>query len=169
MVTNAPLLGLTVRTGAGPWREPGDELRLPAGRQRLTTRVTLRSSVPVEHLELVSNGSVIATIPVRAGGTRADTVITVDVERSGWLVLRARGDRPRLPVLDLHPFASTSPVYVQVGDAPARSTADAEYFLRWLDRAAEGVRAHDGWRTPAERDATLAMLAAAREEFERRR
>ena len=169
MVTNAPLLGLTVRAGAGPWREPGDELRLPPGRQRLTIRATLRSSVPVEHLELVSNGSVIATIPAGDGGTRADTVMTVDVERSGWLVLRARGDRPRLPVLDLHPFASTSPVYVQLGDAPTRSATDADYFIRWLDLAAESARQHAGWNTPAERDETLAMLAAARAEFVKRR
>jgi hypothetical protein len=169
MVTNAPLLGLTVRSGTGPWREPGDELRLPAGRQRLTTRITMRSSVPVEHLELVSNGSVIATIPVGAGATRADTVITVDLDRSSWLVLRARGDRPRMPVLDLHPFASTSPVYVHLGDAPIRSASDAEYFIRWLDLTAQAAREHAGWNTAAERDEALAMLAAARAEFEQRR
>jgi TolB protein len=72
-------------------------------------------------------------------------------------------------VLDLHPFASTSPIYVQVGDAPIRSREDAEYFLTWLDRLEAGIRAHTGWNTPAERDESLNTLAAARAEFVRRR
>src|SRR2546422_9688109 len=49
-VTNAPLLEFTI---AG--HDIGDEIRLPAG-ARLTARVSLRSSIPVDHLEIVGNG-----------------------------------------------------------------------------------------------------------------
>ena len=77
-------------------------------------------------------------------------------------------DRPRLPVLDLYPFASTSPVWVEGTARPARAREDARYFVRWLLRVEEKVAAHDGWNTPAEREATLALLAHARAEFERR-
>ena len=163
-VTNAPLLDFTL---AG--RMPGEEVALPAGGRALRARVSLRSAVPVDHLEIVGSGKVVATVPLRGERTSADTVIELPVERSGWYVLRAWSDRPRLPVLDLYPFGSTSPVYVRVGDAPVRSPEDAEYFLAWLARVEAGTRAHTDWNTAAERDSVMAMLGAARAEFERRR
>jgi len=94
--------------------------------------------------------------------------LTVPVQASGWLVLRARGDGPREPVLDLYPFASTSPVYVSVRGAPARSAEDARFFVRWVDRVARAAAARTDWNTVAERDTTLALLERARLEFVRR-
>jgi len=128
----------------------------------------MRSAVPIDHLELIGNGRVLAAVRLAAGRTSIDTTLVVQVAESGWYVLRARADGPRLPVLDLYPFASTSPIYVQVGDEPLRSHADATYFLTWLDRLEAGVRAHTGWNTPAERDEVWRMLGAARAEFTRR-
>jgi hypothetical protein len=72
-------------------------------------------------------------------------------------------------VLDLYPFASTSPVYVEVGGAPVRSREDADYFVRWMDRVLAAARAHSDWNTPAERDAVLAQLDRARAEYVARR
>ena len=60
-------------------------------------------------------------------------------------------------------------VYVVVGDSKVRSAADAEYFLRWLDRLEAAVSAHQGWNSTAERREVLAHIEQAREEFERRR
>jgi hypothetical protein len=82
--------------------------------------------------------------------------------------VRAYSDKPRLPVLDLYPFASTSPIYVRVGDAPQRSNDDAEYFITWIDLLTERVRADTSWNTTAEREHALATIARAREEFTRR-
>ena len=56
------------------------------------------------------------------------------VRRSGWFLLRARTDRAVYPVLDLYPYATTSPVYVIVGGQPIRSAGDAEYFMMWIDQ-----------------------------------
>ena len=159
-VTNAPLLTLAVNG-----REPGDELRLPFGNHRLRVRVTLASNVPVERLEVVVNGRVVARL--RAGA--ADTTVTVPMERSGWIVARAYSSKPRLPVLDLYPFASTSPVYVEVGSAPRSCGADAEYFLKWIDLLSQRVRADTNWNTTSERDRALALISRAHEEFIRRR
>ncbi len=159
-VTNAPLLTFTVNG-----REPGDELRLPFGAHRIRARVTLKSTVPVERLEIVHNGTVIARFPGRV----SDTTVTISVDRSGWYVARAYSPRPRLPVLDLYPFASTSPVYVEVGNAPRNCGADAEYFLKWIDALSQRVRADTNWNTPTERDRALAVISRAHEEFIRRR
>jgi hypothetical protein len=146
----------------------GDELRLPAGRHSLRVRATLRSAIPIDHLELVRNGKVTASIPLTGDRTRADTTLTLPVDASGWYVLRAYSDRPRLPVLDLYPFGSTSPIYVTVGDSPVRSREDAAYFLKWLDRLDAAAAAHTGWNGDAERVRVLDMLKAARAEYERR-
>jgi hypothetical protein len=121
--------------------------------------------VPVDHLEIIGNGQVVASIPLRGDRTAADTTVSVPVPRSGWLVLRAYGDGPREPVLDLYPFASTSPVYVTVAGAPIRSRADAEFFVRWVDRVTTAAQAHAEWNTTMEKDRVLALLGEARAEY----
>jgi TolB protein len=94
--------------------------------------------------------------------------VALDVAQSGWFVLRARAERPRLPVLDLYPFASTSPVYVEVGGAPTRSAEDAAWFTRWIARVDETARTHAAWNSPREREEALAQIARARAEMEQR-
>src|SRR5436305_14421877 len=99
-VTNAPLLEFTLGG-----REIGDEIRLPAG-VRLTARGGLRSSVPIDHLEVIRNGAVPATVPLRGDHTAARDSVSLPVARRGWSVLRARSDRPALPILDPYPARS---------------------------------------------------------------
>ncbi|HEX9488194.1 MAG TPA: CehA/McbA family metallohydrolase, partial [Gemmatimonadales bacterium] len=127
-VTNAPLLEFTLRG-----REIGDEIRLPTA-GRLTARVNLRSSVPIDHLEVIGNGSVVATIPLKGDRMSATEPVSIPIAKSGWYVLRAWSDRPALPVLDLYPFGSTSPIYVRVGRASA--LAGRCRLFRALDRPA---------------------------------
>jgi len=158
-VTNAPLISLSVN-GQGP----GGSIRLPFRAHKLDVRVQLASAVPVDHLELVGNGQVIATLD----GAR-DTTFSVTVEKPTWLLARAWSEKPRLPVLDLYPFGSTSPVYVTMGNAPVSCGADAEYFLGWINLLSQRVRADTNWNTTAERDETLRLISAAHTEFIRRR
>jgi TolB protein len=158
-VTNAPLISLTVNG-----REPGAELRLPYRTHDLTVKVTLASAIPIDHLELVANGKVIAKLD----GAR-DTTFTVPIDKPTWFLARAFSDAPRLPVLDLYPFASTSPVYVVMGNAPISCGADAEYFLSWINLLSQRVRQDTNWNTPAEREQAIALISRAHEEFIRRR
>jgi hypothetical protein len=121
----------------------------------------------VDHLELVQNGDV-REIPLSGERRTADTTVEVRVERSGWVLLRARSDRAIEPVLDLYPYGTTSPVYLTVAGAPVRSAEDADYFLRWIARLEAAATASRDWNTDAERAATLDLIRRAREEFERR-
>jgi hypothetical protein len=155
-VTNGPLITLTVQG-----IDPGDELQLTRG-ARLSIHATLKSIVPVDHLELIGNGQVVASLPLAGERTSADTTFEVPVDRSGWLVLRAWGDGPKEPVLDMYPFASTSPVYITVGDTPVHSHDDAIFFVQWIDRVDQAADVHAGWNSTAERDAVRALLARAR-------
>ncbi len=161
--TNGPLLQFQVGTTA-----IGGELALPAGSHRLPMRVTLRSLVPMDHLEIIGNGAVVASLPLRGDRTSADTTVMLDVARSGWYLLRAYSDKAIEPVLDIYPFGTTSPVYVSVAGRPVRSAADATYFMRWLDRLEAEAGAHSGWNSSTEKREVLERIRAARAEFEKR-
>ena len=162
--TNGPLLEFTLGG-----RSLGDEIRLPVGSHELVARVTLRSNVPVDHLEIVGNGEVVRDIPLAGDRTRADVQVRLPVRASGWFLLRARSDRAMEPVLDLYPYATTSPIYVTVGAEAVRSRDDAEYFLRWIARLDTAAGASRDWNTDAEREEALTLIGRARSEFERRR
>ena len=114
--TNGPLLGLTRRRPRA-----GRRAAAPGRRARgQCARVSLRSNVPVDHLEIVGNGEVVREIPLAGDRTtRGRSTVQLPVRRSGWFLLRARSDRAIYPVLDLYPYATTSPIYVTVGGAPA--------------------------------------------------
>jgi hypothetical protein len=161
--TNGPLIEMRVN-GTGL----GGEVRLPPGGGDVDVSVRLRSNVPVDHLELVRNGTVVQEIPLAAGRRSASDTVRVQVDRSGWLLLRARGDKAAYPTLDIFPYATTSPVYLTVGGQPARSPDDARYFMSWIDRMRAAVEAHRDWNSEAERRETLEMLARARAEYQRR-
>jgi hypothetical protein len=68
-------------------------------------------------------------------------------------------------VLDIYPFATTSPIYVTVGGRPVRNARDADYFARWIARLEAGARAHTGWNDATERSDVLERLARARAVF----
>ena len=165
-VTNGPLIAMTVNG-----REPGGEIRVPFGSHRMRIHVSLRTGVPVNRVEIVSNGRVVATLAARqnAAPIRVDSTVTVAVDRDAWFVARAFAERPVLPVLDLYPYATTSPVYVKVGNAPPTCREDADFFLTWIGLIRERVRADTSWNSQAERDATLNVISRAHEEFLRRR
>src|SRR5256886_4423488 len=136
-VANAPPVGVSpARPG------PGGEIDLPASGGRLVARVGLRSNVPVDHLEIVGNGKVVATIPLPGDRRAARDTVGIAVAASGWYVLRAWSERARTPVLDLYPFASTSPIYVRVGEQPVRSPEDAAVFVPWIDRLLDAAARH---------------------------
>jgi hypothetical protein len=157
--TNGPLLGFSLQG-----KEPGDEIRLSAP-GTLDAAVSLRSIVAVDKLEVVANGEVVASVPLSAGRTSATQTLKIKVERSGWYTLRASAESSRAPVLDIYPFATTSPIYVTVGDRPVRNPADARYFTAWIDRLLTAAGAHTGWNSAEERDEVRARLQKARQAF----
>jgi hypothetical protein len=160
-VTNAPLLEFSLGG-----RAIGDEIRVAPATRQLQAIVRLRSNVPIDHLEIVGNGKVVATVSLDATRMTANDTVAVPVQSSGWFVLRAYSDRAEMPVLDLYPFASTSPIYVRVGDQPVHSANDAAFFVRWIERVEAAAHASPLWSTPAERAEVMRKLSEARAVFE---
>ncbi len=161
--TNSALLEVSV-SGHGI----GSDLQLPNGRHPLKIRARMRSLIPIEHVEIVKNGEVVATIPLSADSMSAAADITIDADKSAWILLRAWSQGARHPIYDYAPIATTSPIYVTVGGAPVRSQKDAEYFIAWIDRLIESAERYQEYNTPVEKQRVLARLNEARAEYVRR-
>jgi TolB protein len=159
--TNGALLQLKAGNAA-----PGDTVQLTSP-GRLTYRATLRANFPVDHVELIWNGRVAATLSTAPDRRAADATGEVVVDGSGWLLLRAWNDGPHPDVLDSYPYATTSPIYVRVAGRPRRSADAATYFLRWLERIRLATEQESTYRTAEERAAVLADVGRAREFYER--
>jgi hypothetical protein len=160
VATNGALIQLKVGDAS-----PGDRVQLSTA-GRLPYRATLRANFPVDHFEVVWNGQVVASPPTAADRRSADASGELAVGESGWLLLRAWNDGPEADVLDIYPYATTSPVYVHVGGERRRSREAASYFLRWLDRIQAATADNPSYRTDAERGAVLQDVARARAFYE---
>jgi len=157
--TNGPLLRFSL--GGQPI---GGEVRLEK-KQELRFSVEMNSMVPVDHLQIICNGKVTRELAMNSERTAAHVDGSISLEVSGWCVLRAFSDKAEYPILDLYPYATTSPVYVRVAGAPVRSTSDAAYFVAWVDRLIAAARSNTSWNTEAEKESVLSMLEEARKKF----
>lgn len=157
--TNGPLLDLAL--GDQPI---GATVHLAAP-GRVAFHARLRSIVPVDHLDLVCTGGAVTPLSLDRERQSADVDGTVEVTRSGWCVLRASADGGRFPIQDIYPYATTSPVYLDVGGQPTRSRAAADYFLAWIDRIEESVGRYPDWRSADDRAVVQRRLDAARHEI----
>lgn len=158
--TNGPLLRFELGG-----KTAGGEVRLEK-KQEVPFKVGLRSIVPVDYLQIVCNGKVAREIELKGDRQSADASGSIPIEGSGWCVLRAFSDKAEYPILDLYPYATTSPVYVSVAGAPLRSPADAGYFVAWVDRLIAAARSNASWNTEAEKQAVLGLLEEARAKYE---
>lgn len=154
-VSNAPLLGLMLSG-----HKPGDTVALSApGRQPY--RIALRSPVAIDHLELVHNGRVIRQFELAGDRRSFDAQGEVELAEGGWLLLRAWNDGADPQVLDLYPYATTNPVWLELPGSAAPAREDAAYFVAWLQRVIEAADARDDYNDAEEKRATLDYLRAA--------
>ncbi len=159
--TNGPLLHFSLG-GQGI----GGEARLDK-KQDVKFSAEMSSIVPVDHLQIVCNGKVAKDLAVNSDRKSARVQDLIPLDASGWCVLRAFSDKPEYPILDLYPYATTSPVYVSVADAPLRSSSDAAYFVAWIDRLIAAAQSNASWNTEAEKQSVLSTLHEAREKYAR--
>ena len=155
--TNSALLGFQLGGAA-----PGATLSADAAGAR-RYRVSMRSPVPVDHLEIVQNGRVLKELPLSGDRRAYDGEGELAIAADGWVLLRAWNDRADPQVLDIYPYATTSPVYLSGFGPRPDARDDARYFVAWMDRVIEATRT----RTPdfndeRERAATFEYLDRAR-------
>ncbi|MFO0690137.1 MAG: CehA/McbA family metallohydrolase [Myxococcota bacterium] len=161
-VSTAPLLEFTVEGAL-----PGTTLDLARG-AKVLVRAVSRSRVPIERLELVRDGRVVATVrnPQKEVEVVLDRAIRFD--ESGWIAVRAYS--PELLPYQAFPLvgfdgipvmAHSSPVYVRVDGQPRRSPDDASVLLGWVREAIAWARNEARFQRPEEKAAMLALFARA--------
>jgi TolB protein len=123
--------------------------------------------VPIAHLELICNGKVARELKLNSDGQGADIEDTISGLQSGWCLLRASSDKAMYPLLDLYPYATTSPIYISVADSSPVQKEDAAYFEAWIDRMVAAAKAFQDWNNAEEKSAVLQQLTEARAVYER--
>jgi len=159
--TNGPLLGFSVGD-----REPGEELKLTAGTHEVKFKAWMRSIVPLDHVEVICNGVVVRELELRGSRDTADEEGTLPVSSTGWCLLRASSDKAEYPVLDLYPYATTSPIYITADGSRPRAREDASYFIAWIDQLAAAAQINQDWNSEPEKRTVLEQLARARKVYE---
>jgi len=163
--TNGPLLRFSL--GDQPI---GGEVKLENKKdgppQAIPFSAELASIVPVDHLQIVCNSKVVRELTLQSDRTSAHVSGSIPIETSGWCVLRAFSDKAEYPILDIYPYATTSPIYVTVEGAPLHSPEDAKYFVTWMDRLITAAKSSTSWNTEAEKTSVLAMFEEAKKKYE---
>jgi len=158
--TNGPLLRFELGR-----ETPGGEVHLDK-KQDVFFKAALASIVPVDYLQIVCNGKVARELELSANHTSAYVEGKLPVESSGWCLLRAFSDKAEYPILDLYPYATTSPVYVDIAGSPLRNTEDAAYFVAWMGRLITAAQSSKAWNTETEQQAVLSIFQKARQKYE---
>jgi hypothetical protein len=159
--SNGPLLGLEL-----DGKRPGATISRAAP-GKVGYRIALRSPVAVDHLELVQNGKVVKAFPLTGDRRSLDAEGKLPVATAGWILLRAWNDGADPQVLDIYPYATTSPIYLDLPGGAPPAPQDAAYFAAWMDRVIAEAERRDDYRTASEREVTLIYLREARDHFQR--
>lgn len=157
--TNGPLLRFSLGG-----QEVGGEVHL-ATKGEMPFVAEMHSIVPVDHLQVICNGKVTRELALDGDRMSARSEGAIPLESSGWCVLRAFSDKAEYPILDLYPYATTSPVYVSIAGAPVQNQADAAYFVAWINRLISGVQSNASWNSEEEKQSVLSMLQAAKAKY----
>ena len=158
-VTTGPLLDAEIAGVAPGGVVPGGAVEWTAD---------LASAVPVDRVEVVVNGRVVATEPGLSGPGRHSYRGTVTLPGAGWVAVRAVGDEAQgWPSMATYPFAHSAPVWIgETGSVdPDAERQAARDLLRVLDVSeARFEVAYAGEDAPRLRE----RFRRARAELERR-
>jgi hypothetical protein len=130
LVTNGPLLRVQVEG-----HPPGHVFEMDRGQTRafqIGLKLTFYAKSPVEYLEIVKNGHVRHEVRLDDLAKRQGKLPVLKFDESGWFLVRAVTSERRT-----YQFASTGPYYVEMGSQRRISRKSVQFFLDWLDGAAE--------------------------------
>jgi len=153
-ITNSPFLICHADN-----KNAGEQINISV-KKAITIITEMWSQLPVDRLEIIANGKVIAEKIIEKDQHYAKLEFTYVPVKSGWIAARVHqynqedtrkgvsfyqrrdfGGGPTL--LNMYygtmrpetPFAHTNPIYVTVNNQPTRSKEDAEYFIKYLENA----------------------------------
>lgn len=126
-ISSGPLLELEA-DGVGP----GSVIDLAASGGTIEVRARATSMNPLDRLELVKDGRVVAERPA-GGGMTVELAERLAVDRGCWIAARAVGQTPILTAFPTGVAAHSSPIYVDVGGRTSASRSDADVLMSMID------------------------------------
>jgi TolB protein len=159
--TNGPLVEFTLGG-----EMVGSEVKFDAAQASVPYTAKLRSFAPVDHLEIVCNGKVAQELKLEGTRDSADASGTIPLNKSGWCVLRTWSEKAEYPVMDNYTYATTSPVYADIGGKRAYSKEDADYFKAWIGRTIAITDQYPDWNSAEEKAGVMKKLRDARAVYE---
>jgi len=126
--TSGPLIDLTVDGHAA-----GDEIKMGPGGGTVELKASTTSAWPLNLLEVVVNGKVVAKTSSKRGAKSLRLNAKTKVDRSSWIAARCGSRLLAHHCWPIHLGAHTSPVYVNVGGAEMFSPSDASYMVTLID------------------------------------
>jgi TolB protein len=161
-VTNGPMIGFILGDS-----KPGDSLGLGKKKKTISYKAWLRSNVPIEKIEVVYNGDVVASHGGPEPLTQLDISGTLTLRENGWVLFRVWNAGAHRDVFDVYPYASTNPVFIHNGIPSSKAAVSAAWFVRWIDRVEKMTKETPNFRNEDERAIVLKDLAAARAYYQK--
>ena len=150
----------------------GETVEVSAGK-KVTLTAKVHSRIPVEKIEIVHNGKVVALQENPEKKQRLEVRTEMSISGSSWVAARAHSSQ-QIPyqssayqALDGIPvMAHTSPIYFRVGGQPRQSAEDATFFIEWVDEALKWLEERANIPVPAQRQEMQEIFEQARRVFE---
>ncbi len=130
----------------GPLLQPAVEGQLPghvfqADKEKtlqLQPILSLTLHKPVEYLEVIRNGRVAHSVPLKDYQEARGRLPKMEFTESGWFLIRVVSSDQTT-----YRFAMTGPYYVQIGYEERISRRSAQFFLDWVYERAGQIRLKD--------------------------
>ena len=158
-ITNGPALLLTV-----DGEMPGARIDSPNGIPRkISGEVSWHSHYPINHIELVHNGSVIQRKGPNKASQRGAWTFDIEIETDGWVAARAYGDARDSFAQAI--YAHTSPVYIGTGRPNRIAQESAAFFVRSIDDSIDWVSRIGKFTKNEQREEVLHLFQEGRKVY----
>ena len=160
--TNAPLLHFSVNE-----KGPGEEIHWQSGSLELKVRAEATSHVPMERMDLVVNGRVMASQKAEREGTLIRMRESLTIADSSWVAVRVRGKAHKLLPNDKALYAHSSPLYCYRSKRGIRFREDALYFIEQIDRLIQKVEDKGLFEDSAEKQKVIDLFRKGQTVYQR--
>lgn len=141
--------------------EIGDTITASPG-QMITVNVEVTSRIPMERIEIIRGGEIVASKENPADDRKVSFTAQVPIDGSTWIAARTSSSA-HLPFnVDIPIFAHTSPIYVEVPGRPIGSPEAAAYFAKKCEDAIEWAKTKANVLDESQRQEMIALYEEAR-------
>ncbi len=156
-ITNGPALDLRVND-----HEMGQTVDL-GGAGDLDIEGTFTSFYPVHRIEIIHNGHLVHAESWPEGKREGNIRHKMNVERDGWIALRAWGDHR--DSFDQSIYAHSSPVYFDCGVVPAEREECVQHFLSGIEESFKWIDSYGRYSNDQQREDVKELFRKGRDAY----